>query len=397
MSQAGRLVIDSLTKGFGDLIAVDNASFTLDPGTFFALLGPSGCGKTTLLRCLAGFEQPESGTIEIGGVDVTALPPYERPVNTVFQSYALFPHMTVGDNVGYALRQQRPRPDKKALAKAVDDALEMVRLGGFADRHSWELSGGQQQRVALARALISEPEVLLLDEPLSALDARLRSDMQAELKTLQRDVGITFVFVTHDQEEALSMADRVAVMKEGRILQIAEPEGLYDQPHDTFVADFVGLANLFPAIIERSGSDATLVFESGWTQPFPSDRLTSNDKVVMGIRPEKIVVGTQGPVSEGSGWVTVEGTIQQRSFRGDHMLLHVATADLGTVTVIRYRSEAFAGVASGDIVHLSWLIDDFLPILPENGDAETTAADEMRAEVRPDESLLSRKGTENET
>ena len=234
-----------VSKRFADIMAVDEVSLTIQRGSFFSFLGPSGCGKTTSLRLIAGFEQPTDGTIMIGGQSVVGVPPYKRPVNMVFQNYALFPHLTVAENVGYGLRQLRPRPAKREIAKRVDETLELVRLEGYGPRRSRELSGGQQQRVALARALINRPTVLLLDEPLAALDRKLRQEMQIELQTLQRDVGITFVLVTHDQEEALSMSDTICIMLDGRIVQTGGPRELYDEPLNHYVAGFVGKSNFF--------------------------------------------------------------------------------------------------------------------------------------------------------
>ncbi|MFQ5939346.1 MAG: ABC transporter ATP-binding protein, partial [Alphaproteobacteria bacterium] len=208
-----------VSKHFGDVIAVDDASFSISHGSFHTFLGPSGCGKTTSLRLMAGFEHPTRGEVLIGGTVVNGIPPFKRPVNMVFQHYALFPHLTVGENIGYGLRQRSPRPSKAEVGEKVTGTLELVRLPGFESRRVWELSGGQQQRVALARALINRPTVLLLDEPLAALDRKLRREMRMELQSLQREVGITFVFVTHDQEEALSMSDTIAVMREGRVVQ----------------------------------------------------------------------------------------------------------------------------------------------------------------------------------
>ena len=233
----------AVVKTFGPVVAVDHVSFAIRKGSFYSFLGPSGCGKTSSLRLIGGFEQPDSGEILINGETVVGVPPYRRRVNMVFQHYALFPHMDVAANVGYGLRQGRPRLAKADIEQQVQDALALVRLSGYERRRAWELSGGQQQRVALARALINKPTVLLLDEPLAALDRKLRKDMQVELKTLQREVGITFVFVTHDQEEALSMSDCIAVMRDGRIMQEGSPTELYNQPVDRYVAGFIGQSN----------------------------------------------------------------------------------------------------------------------------------------------------------
>ena len=241
-----------VTKNFADIVAVDDVSLAVARGSFFSLLGPSGCGKTTSLRLIAGFEQPTAGDVIIGGRTMVGVPAYKRPVNMVFQNYSLFPHLNVADNVAYGLRQQKPRPAKGDITKRVGETLELVRLDGFERRRVWELSGGQQQRVALARALINRPTVLLLDEPLAALDRKLRQEMQLELQTLQRDVGITFVLVTHDQEEALSMSDTICVMLEGRIVQIGGPRELYDEPKNHYVAGFVGKSNFFNGVVVES-------------------------------------------------------------------------------------------------------------------------------------------------
>ena len=240
--QTAGVLLQGVTKSFGDVVAVDDVSLQVQPGEFFSLLGPSGCGKTTSLRVIAGFERPDAGRIVIGDQDVTEIPPHKRPVNTVFQSYALFPHLTVGENVAFGLRFTDT--SKKERKERVARALELVRLFGLVNRKPHHLSGGQQQRVALARALILEPAVLLLDEPLGALDAKLRRELQVELKSIQREIGITFVYVTHDQEEALTMSDRMAVMSGGQVEQLGTPRDVYEQPATAFVADFLGVSNL---------------------------------------------------------------------------------------------------------------------------------------------------------
>ncbi len=251
-----------VTKRYGDVVAVDDVSLSVERGAFFSFLGPSGCGKTTSLRLIAGFDQPTEGDVFIGGTSVVGIPPHKRPVNMVFQQYALFPHMDVSENIGYGLRQRIPKPEKREIAKRVDETLEMVRLSGYGKRRAWELSGGQQQRVALARALINRPTCLLLDEPLAALDRKLRREMQIELQTLQREVGITFILVTHDQEEALSMSDRICIMREGQIIQSGSPRELYDEPINKYVADFVGKTNFFSGRGSRcQGSSITVKSE----------------------------------------------------------------------------------------------------------------------------------------
>ncbi|MBL6931899.1 MAG: SDR family oxidoreductase [Rhodospirillales bacterium] len=238
-----------VTKRYSDVVAVDDISLTVERGSFFSFLGPSGCGKTTSLRIIAGFEQPTNGDVYISGESVIGIPPHKRPVNMVFQHYALFPHITVAENIGYGLRQRSPKPSQGEMDKQIDETLEMVQMSGFRERWVWEMSGGQQHRVALARALINHPTVLLLDEPLATLDRKLRRDMQIELQTLQRDVGITFILVTHDQEEALSMSDRICIMRDGTIAQSGSPRELYDHPVSRYVADFVGKTNFVPGSI----------------------------------------------------------------------------------------------------------------------------------------------------
>ena len=254
--QEGEIQLESLVKSFGDVVAVDGIDVHMPPGEFFTMVGPSGCGKTTTLRMIAGFERPTSGRIMLDGVDVAQTPPHRRNVNTVFQSYALFPHLNVADNVAFGLKYKKV--SKGDRAKMVGEALSLVQLTGYEKRKPGQLSGGQQQRVALARALVLRPRVLLLDEPLGALDARLRKDLQVELKTLQETLGITFVFVTHDQEEALTMSDRVAVMNGGRVEQSGPPQEMYEEPATLFVADFLGVSNL-RAAPRPSGRDGGVV------------------------------------------------------------------------------------------------------------------------------------------
>lgn len=277
-----------VVKRFGEVTAVDHVSIRIKDGEFFSLLGPSGCGKTTTLRMIAGFEMASSGQILIEGEPQGYLPPHRRPVNTVFQNYALFPHMNVYDNVAFGLQMQGV--PKKEISRRVLDALELVHLKGMQRRRPRQLSGGQQQRVALARALVNRPKVLLLDEPLGALDLKLRKAMQLELKSLQDEVGITFVYVTHDQEEALTMSDRIAVMSKGRLLQVGAPQEIYESPQSRFVADFIGETNLIPGEISRSDSGSGIVLfgnahtTAGWIE----DGLNIGDRGLLSIRPEKI-------------------------------------------------------------------------------------------------------------
>jgi spermidine/putrescine transport system ATP-binding protein len=288
------LRLREVTKRFGDVVALDAVSLDIERGEFVTLLGPSGCGKTTTLRIVAGFEAQTTGSVSIRGERVDGVPPYRRNVNTVFQSYALFPHLSVFENVAFGLRV-RAVPAAE-LRRAVGRALDQVRLGGLDRRRPHELSGGQQQRVALARALVNEPAILLLDEPLGALDLKLRKEMQLELKRVHREVGITFIYVTHDQEEALTMSDRIAVMDAGRVVQLARPREIYEQPRTTFVASFVGVSNLLPAEVrECAEGRATIEVDGGWRfakalrRPPPV-----GEKVLVAVRPEKVRVARAG-------------------------------------------------------------------------------------------------------
>ena len=291
-NQGVAIEASGITKVFGGgdnrFRALDNISISIRDNEFFTLLGPSGCGKTTLLRLIAGFEQPTAGTIKLHGADISHLPPYSRPVNTVFQNYALFPHMTVAENISFGLEMlDKPAAD---IAETVDKMLQLVKMEALRDRQTNQISGGQQQRVALARALAPHPKVLLLDEPLSALDYKLRKEMQIELKRLQHETGITFVFVTHDQEEALTMSDRVAVMNQGNILQVGAPHEIYDHPSERFVADFIGDTNFLSAeIVSRSGETATIKLASGSEVAVAlSSEIASRTSVTLAIRPEQV-------------------------------------------------------------------------------------------------------------
>jgi putative spermidine/putrescine transport system ATP-binding protein len=305
------------------VVAVAGIDLEVRAGEFFTMLGPSGSGKTTTLRMIAGFEDPTSGAIELGGRDVSGLPPYERAINTVFQDYALFPHMTVADNVAYGLKVAKV--DKAERGRRRDEALEMVRLPGYGDRKPAELSGGQRQRVALARAIVNRPRVLLLDEPLGALDLKLREQMQTELKSIQGDVGITFVYVTHDQDEALTMSDRIAVFNEGRIEQIASPEDLYEHPVNEFVADFVGVSN----VLERGG-----------------ERFT--------VRPEKIEVVVPGAPAD--GLVTERGRVVEVAYAGSVTRYTVALDAGGNLQLVRQNVGEAPGAAptQGAEVLVGW-------------------------------------------
>ncbi len=297
------------SKQYGAVVAADDLSLTIQRGEFLSFLGPSGCGKTTALRLLAGFEVPTSGDVLLDGVRVNDLPPYRRPVNMVFQHYALFPHLTVFDNIAYGLRQRRPRMSASAIAVAVDRALETVRLPGYGRRRSHEMSGGQQQRVALARAIVNQPKLLLLDEPMAALDKKLRRDMQIELLSLQRHLGITFVLVTHDQEEALSMSDRICVMQSGKIVQIGKPRELYDAPATRYVADFVGKTNFFAGDVTGTSAGACTLSVAGRSLAGLAPRaLGIGQAAALCLRPEQITLQRAGSDDPGLIW-TCRGSV----------------------------------------------------------------------------------------
>ena len=307
--------IQGVSKHFGPVTAVDDISIDIRSGEFFSLLGASGCGKTTLLRMIAGFESPSRGEVFIEGVPMSQVPPYRHPTNMVFQNYAIFPHLTVSKNLAYGLRYDKI--DKSEMEARVGEALEMVKLQGFGARRSHELSGGQRQRVALARALIKRPKVLLVDEPLGALDKKLRADMQLELRALQRSVGITFIFVTHDQEEAMTLSDRIAVMSEGKVLQIASPKELYKRPVNVEVADFIGQMNFIDASVARMSGEKAKLETAGlgrMTAPTgQADFLREGDTVVVAIRPEKLLLsGDRNGAREG-----VPGTMSATTYLGD--------------------------------------------------------------------------------
>ena len=333
-------------SGGGAVRAVDDVSLEIADGEFFAMLGPSGSGKTTMLRLIAGFEQPDAGRVLLGGTDVTRLPPFRRDVNTVFQDYALFPHMSVADNVAYGLRVKGVPKDERG--RRVGEALATVRLEGFGDRRPTQLSGGQRQRVALARALVNRPRVLLLDEPLGALDLKLREEMQAELTGIQRDVGITFVFITHDQTEALSMSDRVAVFNHGRIEQVGPPAEVYERPATEFVASFVGTSNLLPPEVA-----AELIGQRG----------------TFSVRPEKIAVVGAG-YRAGDEEVLAEGVVERVTYAGPTSRVLVRLAAGPTLTVLRRNEkQRDDDTSAGATVRLAWGRRNAVR-LPDPGPAE---------------------------
>jgi spermidine/putrescine transport system ATP-binding protein len=332
-----------VTKRFDDVTAVDRLSLEIEHGSFFALLGPSGCGKTTTLRMIGGFEQPTEGQIYLGDREVSGLPSYKRNVNTVFQSYALFPHLSVFENVAFGLRRQGVRGE--TLTGQVNEILRLVGLEGMGKRKPRQLSGGQQQRVAVARALVNKPKVLLLDEPLGALDLKLRKQMQLELKGIQHDIGITFVHVTHDQEEAMTMADQIAVMNHGRIEQLGTPTELYETPSTAFVAGFLGVSNLIPGMV--SGSDTVRLHSGPEVRVRPDALAGRTGEVAVGIRPEKIELGQGQPNS-------LEGTVVEQAYVGVSTQYIVETG-CGRLTVYRQNaSPGLNGAAAGQRLTLSW-------------------------------------------
>jgi spermidine/putrescine transport system ATP-binding protein len=345
-----------VTKRFGATVAVDNVTIEIGRGEFFSLLGPSGCGKTTSLRMIAGFEEPDAGRVELTGRDIVGVPPYKRNVNTVFQSYALFPHMTVAENVAFGLK--RKKLPKHEIRDRVRHYLELVELPTYDDRRPSQLSGGQQQRVALARALVNEPAVLLLDEPLGALDLKLRKQMQLELMRIQREVGVTFVYVTHDQEEALVMSDRLAVMSEGRVEQIGIPEDIYERPATRFVAGFIGTSNILEAEVTGRVGDF-LQLEAG-----PSDRLLvvppagravrPGEELAFTVRPEKLRVVPESE-SVPDRFCTVLGTVADVVYQGVSTQLVVRTDTNTTLVAFRQNNERVSDAgAPGTRVRLVW-------------------------------------------
>jgi spermidine/putrescine transport system ATP-binding protein len=346
--------LSSVTKRFGELVAVDDLSLAIPEGDFFTLLGPSGCGKTTTLRMVAGFEEASSGRVLIDGDDVAGVPPYKRPTNTVFQSYALFPHLNVKDNVAFGLKRQNV--DKAEIDRRVSTELERVGLAGEAKRRPAQLSGGQQQRVALARALVNLPKVLLLDEPLGALDLKLRKGLQVQLKQIQREVGITFVYVTHDQEEALTMSDRIAVMNQGRIEQVADPEEVYDKPATSFVAGFIGVSNLMPGVVKNAGARGEVRLDSGVTVNAEVNGFAAGDRCNAVVRPEKLWITPEGEKVDGN-LPSVEGLVESSLYLGTSTQMIVRLPDDVVLTVLcpnTDEEERRRLPGGGAKVRLSW-------------------------------------------
>jgi len=359
-------------KRYGEVTAARNLNLAVNQGEFLSLLGPSGCGKTTTLRMIAGFDQPSEGDVFLHGELINGVPAYRRPVNMVFQHYALFPHLNIADNVAYGLRQRSPKPSANEITQRVNNMLELVQLSGFQNRKIWEMSGGQQQRVALARALINKPKVLLLDEPLAALDRKLRREMQIELQNLQRNVGITFILVTHDQEEALSMSDRVCIMQDGEIVQIGTPRELYDSPSNRYVADFVGKSNFFDGTVEELGQSAIEIkLDAGInvsaTQTADSKKPAVGDKVSVSVRPEQILLARDNQRLPEALGVSIEARVLNRIFLGEHTEYLLSDEKLGEFLVLSPRQNELSErpFDAGDLVHAAWRSDAAL-VLTEN-------------------------------
>ncbi len=350
--------LERVSKHFGELVAVKELDLDIGRGEFFTMLGPSGCGKTTTLRMVAGFEQPTAGRVLIEGSDVAGLPSYKRPTNTVFQSYALFPHLSVRDNVAFGLRRKKVPKDE--ITQRVESELERVGLAAEINRRPNQLSGGQQQRVALARALVNLPKVLLLDEPLGALDLKLRKELQLELKGIQRDVGITFVYVTHDQEEALTMSDRIAVMSNGVVEQVDTPENVYERPATTFVAGFIGVSNLMPGTVtSATGGRGMIRLDTGLEVESMLDGLATGERCHAVVRPEKLRITDPGSVTPG-GLPGVDGIVQSSVYLGTSTQIIVALpGDVSMTVLVPNASEAERArlPGGGAPVRLSWEAD----------------------------------------
>jgi spermidine/putrescine ABC transporter ATP-binding subunit len=378
-SSSAAVRLENVTKQFKGMVAVDNLSIELAQGEFFALLGPSGCGKTTTLRMVGGFEQPSSGKIFLGGQDITYTPPYRRDVNTVFQSYALFPHLSVFDNVAFGLR--RKGVDKSKITSLVEEHLELLGLGGFGPRPATQLSGGQQQRVALARALVNQPRVLLLDEPMGALDAKIRKTMQLELKRIQREVGITFLYVTHDQDEAMALGDRLAVMHGGRYEDLGEPQRVYDQPATQFVAEFLGACNLLPVTVDQS----QLRLPDGAVIGCRIGSMASTPQLIrqVGVRPEKMQLRRANPsdASSSSDNVNqVNAVVDSVVYLGATSEYELTTSWGGHLHILAQNISDADRFRPGDQVAATWLVEHGFA-LPA-ADAPLSPPDEPTTEVK---------------
>ena len=374
-SARGDLKLSQITKSYGDFIAVDDLSLSIPEGSFFALLGPSGCGKTTTLRMIAGLEEPSNGSISLGTTDITHTKPYQRPINTVFQNYALFPHLTIFENIAFGLR----RRGIKEVDEAVNKALNLVELPHLAQRKPTQLSGGQQQRIALARAIVNRPALLLLDEQLGALDLKLRRQMQIELKWIQREVGITFVHVTHDQEEAMTMADTIAVMNEGRIEQMGSPADLYDNPETAFVANFLGQSNLIKGTISGSDGDSQIVDLFGQKISLQKSRSHGVDNsIYAGIRPEKFRISRLETATSGN--LLTGGKVEDVSYIGVSTQYQVLMPWGQELMVFEQNDDGVAPFSVGESVNISW---EPIFTFGLRGDEDAEAG----TEVNPDEDL----------
>jgi spermidine/putrescine transport system ATP-binding protein len=360
--------LDRVTKDFGETVAVDDVSLDIPEGEFFSLLGPSGCGKTTTLRMIGGFEEPTRGTIYLKGRDVTDLPPYKRDVNTVFQSYALFPHLNVYENIAFGLRRRKvPKGEMDARVKEV---MKLVDLVGFEKRRPSQMSGGQQQRVALARALVNRPKVLLLDEPLGALDLKLRKQMQLELKRIQSEVGITFIYVTHDQEEAMTMSDRLAVMRQGRIEQIGPPEEVYENPQTEFVASFLGASNMLEGELKESANGvATVLTTGGHVVHLPAERapFRVGTTVKVGVRPEKVHIAVDDGTEPPAGYNSLTGTLRMSTYIGVSHQYKVEGPGGHILTVWVQNLGDVPPPHPGERVRLAWRWEHTFAVLPQEG------------------------------
>jgi spermidine/putrescine transport system ATP-binding protein len=375
--------LEGVSKRFGDFTAVRSLDLDVERGEFFTLLGPSGCGKTTTLRMVAGFEEPSEGRILLDGDDVSGLPAFKRPTNTVFQSYALFPHLSVERNVAFGLERRKTAKDE--VRRRVGEELERVGLADAAKRKPRQLSGGQQQRVALARALVNRPAVLLLDEPLGALDLKLRKGLQIQLKQIQRDVGITFVYVTHDQEEALTMSDRIAVMNRGVLEQVEAPEDVYERPRTTFVAGFIGVSNLMPgSVASIDGAGAVVRLDAGPEARAPHARgLAAGERCHAVVRPEKLELHPSAAGAPG-GRASVEGTVESALYLGTATQVTVMLADEVRMTVlVPNTDEAARGrlPGPGDAVRLAWLAEHTHLVRDAEAEGPTTEAAKQKEEV----------------
>jgi spermidine/putrescine transport system ATP-binding protein len=358
------IVLDGVTRRFGEVVAVDGISLEIGVGEFFSLLGPSGCGKTTTLRMIAGFEEPDEGHIHLAGDDVTYVSPKRRNVNMVFQDYALFPHMTVAENVGFGLRLRKVGRDE--IAARIEEMLAVVRLEGLADRRPGGLSGGQRQRVALARALINRPGALLLDEPLGALDLKLRREMQLELKRIQKSTGTTFVYVTHDQEEALTMSDRIAIMDSGRVQQLADPRSLYERPESPFVADFIGTSNALHVEVGRRDGDLAVMDAAGGGRICVDCSDAVGDAVTIAVRPEKIRIGG---TDDDPARSHVTGTVIERIYLGSLSQVLVELPSGERLAVHELNDDYVSTVEPGDAIELSWAARHSLVVEDESAAA----------------------------